>query len=209
LAVSAVTMRFGTPIWIAASPTPGASYIVSNMSSTSARTPASTVFTGSETSRSRLSGRMMISRNAMRGDLRGGGGAVNHAETKRPARVRRPRSRSKPSTMVMAVAVVMPVAMMMAVTVVPAAMMHLLRGRNSCPPRRRGRCRATTASPTPEPRARSRAGQRHQDELAHAFLSPWLIPRASQSGTVCAQPGVNAKVPVARRRHLCSLFRSR
>ena len=46
---------------------------------------ASTVFTGSETCRSRLSGRMMMSRNAMRGDLSGEVLAVN-----RPARSRRP-----------------------------------------------------------------------------------------------------------------------
>src|SRR3954467_4538157 len=62
---------------MAARPTPGALYIVSNMSSTSARTSAVTLFTGSDTCRSRLSGRMMISRNAMRGDLSGVPRAVN------------------------------------------------------------------------------------------------------------------------------------
>ena len=36
----------GTPIWGAASPTPGASYMVSIMSSTSRRTPASMSLTG-------------------------------------------------------------------------------------------------------------------------------------------------------------------
>ncbi len=35
LARSMVTTRCGTPIWIAASPMPGAAYMVSNMSSTS------------------------------------------------------------------------------------------------------------------------------------------------------------------------------
>ena len=65
LATSMVTMRCGAPTWIAASPTPGASYMVSNMSSTSLRTSAVIFFTGSETSRNRLSGRMRISRSAM------------------------------------------------------------------------------------------------------------------------------------------------
>ena len=37
-----VTTRLATPIWIAASPMPGALYMVSNMSSTSLRMPAST-----------------------------------------------------------------------------------------------------------------------------------------------------------------------
>ena len=75
--------------------------------------------------------------------------------------------------MVMAVAVVMTVAMMMAVTVVPAAMMHLLRGRNivrrgaeAAAERQRRRRRGLRDS------ERDRgAGQRHQDELSHAFLS--------------------------------------
>ena len=56
--------RAATPTWIAASPMPGASYMVSNMSSASARIPASPL-TGSETSRNRLSGSLMISRNAI------------------------------------------------------------------------------------------------------------------------------------------------
>ena len=41
LARSMVTTRCGTPTWIAASPMPGASYMVSNMSSTSLRIAAS------------------------------------------------------------------------------------------------------------------------------------------------------------------------
>ena len=41
-----VTTRCGTPIWMAASPMPGAAYMVSNMSSTSARSDLSTAFTG-------------------------------------------------------------------------------------------------------------------------------------------------------------------
>ena len=65
LARSMVTTRCGTPIWMAASPMPGASYMVSNMSLTSARSGLSTFATGSDFSRSRLSGRMMISRLAM------------------------------------------------------------------------------------------------------------------------------------------------
>ena len=80
--------------------------------------------------------------------------------------------------MVMAVAVVMTVAMMMAVTVVPAAMMHLLRGRNIV---RRGAEAAAERQRRRRRRSRERdrgAGQRHQDELAHSFLSPWLIPPA-------------------------------
>jgi hypothetical protein len=60
-----VTTRLGVPTWIAASPIPGASYMVSNMSSTSSRMPASTFFTGSETCRNRLSGRMRMSRKAI------------------------------------------------------------------------------------------------------------------------------------------------
>ncbi len=57
--------RLGTPIWMAASPMPGASYMVSNMSSISACTGLSTAFTGSDFSRSRVSGMMRISRFAM------------------------------------------------------------------------------------------------------------------------------------------------
>ena len=53
------------PTWMAASPMPGASYMVSNMSSTSLRMPASIFFTGSDLSRSRLSGKIRISRTAM------------------------------------------------------------------------------------------------------------------------------------------------
>ena len=62
---------------------PGASYMVSNMSSTSFLMPASTCLTGSETSRSLLSGSLMISRRAMvppkylAGDVRGVQSGVN------------------------------------------------------------------------------------------------------------------------------------
>ena len=65
------------------------------------------------------------------------------------------------------------VAMMPAVTVVPAAMMHLLgggylvrRGAEARPERQRRRRRGLRGS------ERDRgAGQSHQDELSHAFLS--------------------------------------
>ncbi len=60
-----VTTRCATPTWIAARPMPGAAYMVSNMSATSARRALSCAVTGSDLSRSRLSGRMMISRTAM------------------------------------------------------------------------------------------------------------------------------------------------
>ena len=76
---SMVTTRFATPIWIAASPMPGASYMVSNISSTSLRMPASIFFTGSDTCRSRLSGILMISRIAMAGDVRPAESGVNLA----------------------------------------------------------------------------------------------------------------------------------
>ena len=66
-----MTTRLGTPIWIAASPMPGALYMVSNMSSTSLRMPSSMRLTGSETSRSRLSGSLMMSRTAMVRDVSG------------------------------------------------------------------------------------------------------------------------------------------
>ena len=59
------------PIWIAANPMPGALYIVSNMSSTSLRILASICFTGSDFSRRRLSGSLIISRTAMAGDVSG------------------------------------------------------------------------------------------------------------------------------------------
>ena len=65
-------MRFGSPIWMAASPMPGASYMVSNMSSTSLRVAASILATGLETSRNRLSGKIRMSRTAMGRDLRAG-----------------------------------------------------------------------------------------------------------------------------------------
>jgi len=67
---SSTITRFGTPTWIAASPMPGALYMVSNMSSTSLRMLASTRLIGSETCRSRLSGSLMMSSTAMAGDVR-------------------------------------------------------------------------------------------------------------------------------------------
>ena len=60
-----VISRCGCATWIAASPMPGASYMVSNMSSASLRISAVTFSTGLETSRNCLSGRMMMSRRAM------------------------------------------------------------------------------------------------------------------------------------------------
>ena len=62
LARSMVISRSGCATWIAASPMPGASYMVSSMSSASLRISAVTFSTGFETSRNCLSGRMMISR---------------------------------------------------------------------------------------------------------------------------------------------------
>ena len=59
LARSMTSMRSGSPTWIAASPMPGASYMVSSMSSASLRNGASTRSTGFETRRSTGSGRMM------------------------------------------------------------------------------------------------------------------------------------------------------
>ena len=69
LARSMVISRSGCATWIAASPIPGAAYMVSNMSSASLRTSAVTFSIGLETSRNCLSGRMMISLNAMARDL--------------------------------------------------------------------------------------------------------------------------------------------
>ena len=66
-----VTTRTGTPTWIAASPMPGASYMVSNMSATSVRMSSSILPTGFETLRNRLSGRMMMSRSAMKPRCKG------------------------------------------------------------------------------------------------------------------------------------------
>ena len=60
-----VISRNGCATWIAASPMPGASYMVSNMSSANLRISAVTFSIGLETSRNCLSGRMMISRMAM------------------------------------------------------------------------------------------------------------------------------------------------
>ncbi|MGY4599208.1 hypothetical protein ACVWXL_006954 [Bradyrhizobium sp. GM22.5] len=65
LARSMVISRNGCAIWIAASPMPGASYMVSNMSSASLRISGVTFSIGLETRRSCLSGRMMISLRAM------------------------------------------------------------------------------------------------------------------------------------------------
>ena len=69
LARSMVISRKGCATWIAASPMPGASYMVSNMSSASLRISVVTFSTGLETSRSCLSGRMMISLKAIARDL--------------------------------------------------------------------------------------------------------------------------------------------
>ena len=63
-----VISRRGCATWIAASPMPGA-YMVSNMSSASLRISVVTFSTGLETSRSCLSGRMMISLRAIARDL--------------------------------------------------------------------------------------------------------------------------------------------
>ncbi len=62
---SMTTMRFGTPICTAASPMPGASYMVSSMSSMILRTASVTSVTGGETCRNIGSGSLMISRMAM------------------------------------------------------------------------------------------------------------------------------------------------
>ena len=65
LARSMVISRTGSATWIAASPIPGAAYMVSNMSSASLRIAGVTFSTGLETSRNFLSGRTMISLKAM------------------------------------------------------------------------------------------------------------------------------------------------
>src|SRR5215471_11066132 len=62
---------------MAAKPMPGALYIVSNMSATSPRMSLSISATGLDTRRSRLSGKMMMSRSAIEGDLRADAGVVN------------------------------------------------------------------------------------------------------------------------------------
>jgi hypothetical protein len=51
-------------------------------------------------------------------------------------------------------------------------------------------------------------GQSHQDELAHAILSPSLFPRAPAGSTVRSEPCVNAKVPVADATHFMFTIRS-
>ena len=164
LAVSTVTMRCGSPTWIAARPTPGASYIVSNMSSTSARTSASTAFTGSDTCRSRLSGRMMMSRNAMRGDLSGAPHRVNRrgeipasAPLARQFSTTATRLRRSAPVMVVTVAVVMTMVLPVSSAMVPGPVVHLLGashvvGRRAEPGRRRAASQTRAAAP----RARSR-----------------------------------------------------
>jgi hypothetical protein len=70
LARSITNMRKGRPIWIAASPIPGAAYIVSSMSSKTARVSASTLFKGAETCRKIFSsGKVMIGRTDMSGQI--------------------------------------------------------------------------------------------------------------------------------------------
>src|SRR4051812_47008984 len=73
---------------MAASPIPGASYMVSNMSSMSLRIPTSIFLTGSETFRSRLSGRTRISRSAMGRDVCGRLTTVNVGDSWPQARMR-------------------------------------------------------------------------------------------------------------------------
>src|SRR5438128_9012463 len=67
--MSMTITRLGTPTWIAARPIPGAAYIVSSMSSISARRSSSTVVTGFDTCFSSGSGTTRISRNAMAAEL--------------------------------------------------------------------------------------------------------------------------------------------
>ncbi len=62
LAVSSTISRIGTPTWTAASPTPGAAYMVSSMSSIRERSSSSTRRTGSLALRSRRSGKVMMGR---------------------------------------------------------------------------------------------------------------------------------------------------
>ena len=59
------TTRFGTPTWIAARPTPGASYMVSSMSSASVRISSVIAATGSDTRRRRGIGQDDEGRMAM------------------------------------------------------------------------------------------------------------------------------------------------
>ena len=59
--------RLGTPIWMAARPMPGASYMVSSMSSMRARSSSSTVSTGFEIVLRRGSGAVRMGRMAMMG----------------------------------------------------------------------------------------------------------------------------------------------
>ena len=75
-----VTTRSGTPTWIAASPMPGASYMVSNMSATRVRMSSPIFSTGFETVRNLLSGRMMMSRSAMKSRCKGSAGCGQCAE---------------------------------------------------------------------------------------------------------------------------------
>src|SRR5205085_3583023 len=64
------TTRFGTPIWIAARPIPGASYIVSSMSSARARISSVMRSTGAHFVRRRGSGRRTSGRIDMGGEIR-------------------------------------------------------------------------------------------------------------------------------------------
>ena len=78
LARSMVTTRLGTPIWIAASPMPGASYMVSNMSSTScAMSPRRSWRPARRRAAAACPARSRISRTRHGRDLRAGLRAVN------------------------------------------------------------------------------------------------------------------------------------
>ena len=70
-------MRSGSPIWIAANPMPGASYMVASMSSANARNGASTRSTGLESWRRMGSGRMMSGLIGMAFHLRPPAKSVN------------------------------------------------------------------------------------------------------------------------------------
>ena len=65
LAMSMTITRIASATWIAARPMPGASYMVSTMSSISSRKPSSTCPSGALTRRSFGSGRMMMWRSAI------------------------------------------------------------------------------------------------------------------------------------------------
>ena len=72
LARSMTTMRFITPIWGAASPMPGASYMVSSISLANVLISSSTVSIGSATARRRASGMTRMGRMAMTERPKGG-----------------------------------------------------------------------------------------------------------------------------------------